>query len=41
MAGHAIDPTVLREYDIRGIVDKTLRTTAASAPGPRGRWGRA
>ena len=33
MAGHAIDPTVLREYDIRGIVDHTLSTTDAHAIG--------
>ena len=33
MAGHTIDPTVLREYDIRGIVDKTLSTGDAHAIG--------
>jgi phosphomannomutase len=30
---HDFDPTVLREYDIRGIVDKTLHTTDAFAIG--------
>ena len=33
MAGHTIDPTVLREYDIRGIVDRTLSTADAYAIG--------
>jgi phosphomannomutase len=30
---HEFDPTVLREYDIRGIVDKTLHTADAFAIG--------
>ena len=33
MAGHTIDPTVLREYDIRGVVDKTLSAKDAYAIG--------
>ena len=33
MAGHTIEPTVLREYDIRGIVDETLSTADAYAIG--------
>jgi len=33
VAGHTIDPTVLREYDIRGIVDKTLSTADVHAIG--------
>ncbi|MEZ5648615.1 MAG: phosphomannomutase/phosphoglucomutase [Alphaproteobacteria bacterium] len=30
---HRFDPTILREYDIRGLVDKTLRKTDAYAIG--------
>ena len=30
---HRFDPTVLREYDIRGIVGKTLRPEDAYAVG--------
>ena len=33
MTGHIMEPTVLREYDIRGIVDKTLSTADAYAIG--------
>ncbi len=33
MSGHTITPTVLREYDIRGIVDDTLSTADAHAIG--------
>ena len=33
MAGHKFHPTVLREYDIRGIVGKTLSTEDARAIG--------
>ena len=33
MSGHAFNPTVLREYDIRGVVDKTLTVTDAHAIG--------
>jgi phosphomannomutase len=32
-AGHRFDPTVLREYDIRGIVGKTLGVADAAAVG--------
>ena len=31
--GHRFDPTIIREYDIRGIVDKTLTTEDARAIG--------
>ena len=31
--GHHFDPTILREYDIRGIVGQTLSTTDARALG--------
>src|SRR6185436_1462419 len=31
--GHRLDPTIIREYDIRGIVDKTLSTEDARAIG--------
>ena len=30
-AGHRFDPTILREYDIRGVVGKTLSATDADA----------
>ncbi|MGZ0246371.1 MAG: phosphomannomutase, partial [Alphaproteobacteria bacterium] len=30
---HAFDPTILREYDIRGIIDKTLSAEDAYAIG--------
>lgn len=33
MAAHKFDPTVLREYDIRGIVGKTLNDADAAAVG--------
>ena len=33
MSGHRFDPTILREYDIRGIVDKTLNIDDARAIG--------
>lgn len=33
MAAHDFDPTVLREYDIRGIVGKTLKESDAAAVG--------
>ncbi|HUC62811.1 MAG TPA: phosphomannomutase/phosphoglucomutase, partial [Alphaproteobacteria bacterium] len=33
MAGHVFDPTILREYDIRGIVGKTLGPEDARALG--------
>ena len=33
LSGHTITPTVLREYDIRGIVGKTLSTADAHAIG--------
>ncbi|HEX5080088.1 MAG TPA: phosphomannomutase, partial [Geminicoccaceae bacterium] len=32
-AGHVFDPTILREYDIRGIVGETLATADAHALG--------
>ncbi|MBF0094934.1 MAG: hypothetical protein HQL34_10370, partial [Alphaproteobacteria bacterium] len=35
MAGHRFHPTVLREYDIRGIVGKTLHPADARAGGQR------
>ncbi|MBU0885693.1 MAG: phosphomannomutase, partial [Alphaproteobacteria bacterium] len=31
--GHRFDPTILREYDIRGIVGKTLQPEDATAIG--------
>ena len=31
MAGHRFDPTVLREYDIRGVIGETLGTADALA----------
>ena len=31
---HRFDPTILREYDIRGIVGKTLFAADAHALGP-------
>ena len=31
--GHRFDPTILREYDIRGIVGKTLSSADAQAIG--------
>ena len=33
MAGHVFEPTVLREYDIRGVVDAGLTTADANAIG--------
>ena len=33
MAGHRFHPSILREYDIRGIVDKTLFAPMPSAVG--------
>ncbi len=33
MAGHRFDPTILREYDIRGVVGKTLSVVDARALG--------
>ncbi len=33
MAGHRFDPTILREYDIRGVVGKTLAREDAGALG--------
>ncbi len=33
MTAHQFDPTVLREYDIRGIVGKTLSEADARAVG--------
>ncbi len=33
LMGHRFDPTILREYDIRGIVGQTLSTTDARAIG--------
>ena len=33
MAGHRFDPTILREYDIRGVVGKTLSAVDARALG--------
>ena len=33
MSGHRFDPTILREYDIRGIVSETLSTDDARAIG--------
>lgn len=33
MSGHSFDPTILREYDIRGIVDETLSLEDARAIG--------
>ncbi len=33
MSGHFFEPTILREYDIRGIVDETLSTSDARAIG--------
>jgi phosphomannomutase len=33
MSGHVLDPTILREYDIRGVIDKTLSTADAYAIG--------
>jgi phosphomannomutase len=33
MAGHRFDPTVLREYDIRGVIGETLGTADALAVG--------
>jgi nucleoside-diphosphate-sugar epimerase len=32
-AGHRFDPTILREYDIRGVVGKTLSAADARALG--------
>ncbi len=32
-AGHRFDPTILREYDVRGIVGKTLSSDDAEALG--------
>jgi phosphomannomutase len=32
-AGYAFDPTILREYDIRGVIDETLRAADARAIG--------
>ena len=32
---HIFDPTILREYDIRGIVGKTLNEEDAYALGPQ------
>ena len=32
-APHRFDPTILREYDIRGIIGKTLSTADARAVG--------
>ena len=39
--GHRFDPTILREYDIRGVVGETLREADAAAHRPqlRGRAG--
>jgi phosphomannomutase len=31
--GHVFDPTILREYDIRGVVGKTLHEADARAIG--------
>jgi len=31
--GHRLDPTILREYDIRGIVPETLDDAATRAIG--------
>src|SRR6516165_12641586 len=31
--GHLLDPTILREYDIRGVVGKTLSSADARAIG--------
>ena len=33
MAGHRFDPTILREYDIRGVVGQTLSVADARALG--------
>ena len=33
MTAHKFDPTILREYDIRGIVGKTLHAADARAIG--------
>ena len=33
MAGHRFDPTILREYDIRGVIGKTLSVVDARALG--------
>jgi phosphomannomutase len=33
VTSHRFDPTILREYDIRGIVGKTLRAEDAYAIG--------
>ena len=32
-SAHTFDPTILREYDIRGIIDKTLSADDANAIG--------
>ena len=31
MSGHAFNPTILREYDIRGVVGETLTAEDARA----------
>ena len=33
MGGYKLDPSILREYDIRGVIDKTLKTECALAIG--------
>ncbi len=33
MSAHRFDPTILREYDIRGVVDETLTAEDARAVG--------
>jgi len=33
MSGYKLNPTILREYDIRGVIDKTLTTEGALAIG--------